>query len=483
MIALQIANNLGISFVDGANYSEQEIYAKYPDNVLWKEKAGERKVKDSGFAKLFRDINMLKFFKGVFYTKDGIRDPEWIEHEIWETLDQCDLLGCGNSSRLVVNLRKACAYESTVLRVEPDENIIPFANGNFYIDEWVFRVDEITTVPYRLPVNLTNFDVDTPYFDKWLSDLFEPDDIITLQEYLGYCLVPTTASQKALFLVGEGGAGKSGLGVILESLLGDFMVSVSNTNEFLENRFMQSELEYKLVLYDDDLGNTALGDTGKYKQLITNKLPLTSDKKYGPIHKFKPHVKLIACCNEMLISLHDKTEGFYRRLLPLIVKSIQENFTPDPTFYDHFKDEAEGIVLWALCGLKRLIENKWDLHESQRTIDFLKKKKEMENPLDQFMVDRFILDESAPGYPTRKILTEYHLWCTRNAVDPLSDRTVQKWLSSHSEDYNIEHSNHVLGDDGIEARGYKGLILRNQTKPTSSTIEKTSEGNYKIQLM
>lgn len=47
-----------------------------------------------------------------------------------------------------------------------------------------------------------------------------------MQEMLGYALVPTTASQEAFFLVGEGQVGKSVLGVILRALLGNGFYSM-----------------------------------------------------------------------------------------------------------------------------------------------------------------------------------------------------------------------------------------------------------------
>ena len=40
---------------------------------------------------------------------------------------------------------------------------------------------------------------------RFLSDLLEPEDILTLQEYLGYCLIPTNRRQVMMLLKGNGG--------------------------------------------------------------------------------------------------------------------------------------------------------------------------------------------------------------------------------------------------------------------------------------
>ena len=50
--------------------------------------------------------------------------------------------------------------------------------------------------------------------------LFRSDDILTLQEYLGYCLIPSTKGQKMLIITGKGGEGKSRIGLVMRSLLG-----------------------------------------------------------------------------------------------------------------------------------------------------------------------------------------------------------------------------------------------------------------------
>lgn len=53
-----------------------------------------------------------------------------------------------------------------------------------------------------------------------LSDLLEAEDILTLQEYLGYCLIPTNRGQVMMLLKGNGGEGKSRIGVVMQKMLG-----------------------------------------------------------------------------------------------------------------------------------------------------------------------------------------------------------------------------------------------------------------------
>jgi len=60
-----------------------------------------------------------------------------------------------------------------------------------------------------------------------VKQLLHEDDIPTLQEYMGYCLIPSNKGQQMLFLVGKGGEGKSRVGLVMRVLLGDNMCNGS----------------------------------------------------------------------------------------------------------------------------------------------------------------------------------------------------------------------------------------------------------------
>ena len=57
--------------------------------------------------------------------------------------------------------------------------------------------------------------------DNHPSMMLDEADISTLQEYLGYCLIPSTKGQKMMLIVGKGGEGKSRIGLVLKRLMGD----------------------------------------------------------------------------------------------------------------------------------------------------------------------------------------------------------------------------------------------------------------------
>ncbi|MCD8150476.1 MAG: DNA primase, partial [Clostridiales bacterium] len=91
----------------------------------------------------------------------------------------------------------------------------------------------------------------------FLDELLYPEDIPTLQEFMGYALIPTNKGQKMMVVVGNGGEGKSRIGRVLRALLGDNM-STFSLQKLACDRFARADLEGQLLLLDDDMNLEAL---------------------------------------------------------------------------------------------------------------------------------------------------------------------------------------------------------------------------------
>ena len=455
------------------NYSDDppdfEITQKYAKTIWVDEK--KRILNENAFARLFCEINKCVFYNGVFYTKYGKETDDSLEKSIWETLEGAGInLNVANKVKRLKDAIRLAAIPETGKTFKVDPNIIPFKNGVLNLARATLTVAKEITYPYRLPVSLPLFlDKDMPNFRKWLNDLFEKEDQRTIQQFLGYCLLPNTKAQKSLFLVGEGGSGKSVIGVILEGMLGEAMLSTSNTQDFLNDKFKLPELENKLVLYDDDLDSKALEGTGFYKKLITNNVKLTVDRKYGQPFSFTPQVKLVCCCNEMLTSTYDQTDGFYRRLLPVRIKPKAPDFKPDLLFYDKIREEIPEITAWALLGIISLYNNDWELPESQRTKNYLAARKDLSNYYPLFMETCFDFN-----YPEGKVLTGeledlHNAWCRDNGFTATSFTRLKKWLLDNAEKYNIEY-NRCIFKNGRTTTGYTGLKIKDSWLLSSGQI-------------
>ena len=146
---------------------------------------------------------------------------------------------------------------------------IHVANGTYFLDGTFTEEKEYCS--NRLPVS---YQAEAPAPEQWLrflSELLEPEDIPALQEYLGYCLIPSTKGQKMLMLIGKGGEGKSRIGVVMNAIFG-FNMNTTSIQKVENNRFARADLEGKLLMVDDDLDMNALTKTNYVKSIVTAEL-------------------------------------------------------------------------------------------------------------------------------------------------------------------------------------------------------------------
>ena len=185
----------------------------------WPEWYDGRHINEVLFCQQFLEKHPMKCVRGRLFTVDGlIEDEGQIGNLILEEISGVLTSGL---SKVVTNLLasiKLQAY-SPPLPIETDR--IHVANGTYFMDG-SFTANK-SYCNNRLTVA---YNPDAPTPKKWLqflSELLQPEDIPTLQEFLGYCLLPTTKGQKMLMLIGKGGEGKSRIGLVMRSLLGDSM--------------------------------------------------------------------------------------------------------------------------------------------------------------------------------------------------------------------------------------------------------------------
>ena len=194
---------------------------------------------------------------------------------------------------------------------KPQLDRIHLQNGTCFLDEWGF-VPEKELCLNRLPVE---YQPDAPAPTKWLEfldGLLIPEDILTLQEYLGYLLIPSTKAQKTLVMTGKGGEGKSRIGLLLKKLFGE----ASHSESILRietNRFASANLEYKLVMVDDDLNMVALPETRNIKSIVTAEDRLCIERKNKQAVQGLLYVRFICFGNGNLVAAHDDSNGFNRK--------------------------------------------------------------------------------------------------------------------------------------------------------------------------
>ena len=81
-----------------------------------------------------------------------------------------------------------------------------------------------------------------------------------------------------LFLIGNGGEGKSRIGLVMRALLGANM-STGSIAKVETSPFARADLEHRLVMVDDDMKLEALPQTNHLKTIVTAEMEMDLGKK------------------------------------------------------------------------------------------------------------------------------------------------------------------------------------------------------------
>ena len=280
-----------------------------------------------------------------------------------------------------------------------------------------------------------NPQIDCPQFKKFLNEVLDCKLIPLVQEIVGYLLTTNTASQKAFVFWGPARTGKSTLLWVVEYLLlGKKNVSNIPWQE-IGDKFKTAELLGKLANVFSDLPSKSIDDTGIFK-VVTGEDYLMAEKKNKNPFKFKPFARLVFSCNELPRNYVDRTEGFYRRLIIVPFSRQIDKSKIDKSLKYKFQREKEGILNWALEGLKRLYENNFEFSENELT-DGVKKEYKRENNNVISFVEECCEIDSLFSCSRIEIYEAYKEFCVEAGLKALSQIKFNKELEGN---FNITRS-------------------------------------------
>lgn len=264
---------------------------------------------------------------------------------------------------------------------------------------------------------------DCPLFKKFLAESMEGDmgQVQLIQEILGYFLVPINSAQKCFVIVGAAGAGKSVLlRVLSELLLGK--ENVSNVSwQALNERFKTAELFGKLANVFADLPTKNIDDNGIFKALVGEDY-LTVEKKNKNPFSFQSTARLLFSCNSIPKNYGDRSEGFYRRLTIIRFNRTVPKEKRDPALVDKFRSEADGIFMFALEGLKRLMANNYKFSETEVNELELQQYREESDSVLSFVKECCDVDETY-AIGSTELFEQYKKYCDEGGLKPFAQRT------------------------------------------------------------
>ena len=423
-----------------------------PDWMLDKTTVNELK-----FCRMFVKEHPLKCIRGRFYDYDGLVDENELGNEICTILLKAVCFNLPKKvSNIIETLRHFCFSEPLV----PDTDFIHVNNGKLDLEGTFYPNKEFC-------LNRLNIDYDPKIwqgayyperFLNFLLELLTPEDVTTLQEYLGYLMIPSTKGQKMMFIIGQGGEGKSRIAIVLREIFGDNMIT-GNFQRIECDRFFRYNLKDKLLMVDDDMQMSALPSTGYIKNLVTAEIPIDVEAKGKQSEQALLYTRLLCLGNGSPKALYDKSKGFSRRMIILTTLPPPENRVIDPHIADKFLAEKEKIFCWMFDGLRRLIANHYRFTLSDKARLNVK-----ETMQDSCNIPDYLADSSRVTYGEKLCVTSsalydsYNRWCEDNALTALKRETFISWVKQNEDKYSIAYSTNIASN-GKNVRGFKGIAL------------------------
>lgn len=407
------------------------------------------------FCKEFLEWYPIKYIDNKFITVDGVITTEKVSCLICDTLLPYIFTNIARRVKSLTDALKLYCYTDKLITCSDEihvNNGIVKTSGRF-IPEKRFCMN-------RLNVRYRQNTTEPVIFLKFLHDMLDDEDILTLQEYLGYCMIPSTKGQAMLFIIGNGGEGKSRIGVVMKEIFGSSMIE-SKLHRLESDRFSRANLQGKLLMIDDDMQLEALTSTGYIKNLITAETPVDIEIKGQQSFQANIYARFLCFGNGSPKALYDRTDGFGRRLIILTTKPIPKNREIDRFIAEKMISEKDMIFQWMLTGLQRLIQNNYCF-----TISDKAKQNLADMMADNCNIIDFLKDECAVSYgaeyktSSADLYDAYSSWCEQNALTALKRETVIGWLKSNQNKYGIRYDYNILNHENRRVRGFRGIYVR-----------------------
>lgn len=300
-----------------------------------------------------------KTHEEIWMYDGGIWKPDG--RELIETYSET-LLDSYAKTKVVNEIVKKIKRQTSISREEfdkiPDE-LIPLQNGVLNFKTNVFSK---YSPDYYFKTKLTseyNKNINCPKFIGFVEEVFYPDDIPVIQEWMGFSLYRRYFIKKGLILTGPQDTSKTLWLSILIKFIGTSNTSGINLQRITnEDKFALASLYNKYVNAYDDLSSKDINNGGGFK-MSTGGGYITAEVKFGDPFQFIPFAKQTFTCNKIPPIKDTDDLVYYDRFMPIECDNVVEDERKDPFLIDKLttKEELSGVLNWALEGLNRLLKN------------------------------------------------------------------------------------------------------------------------------
>lgn len=145
-----------------------------------------KSINEAIFCRQFLVSHSLVYTDGAFFTVEGrMMDESVLQSQIYDMLQCCASTSVTKKIGNIIDLLKITARVDELV---PQDDRIHVANGTLMLDgDFLPYKDQI--VRSRFPINYNPQAGPPERWLRFLGEVLYPEDIPTLQEFIGYCLI------------------------------------------------------------------------------------------------------------------------------------------------------------------------------------------------------------------------------------------------------------------------------------------------------
>lgn len=241
----------------------------------------------------------------------------------------------------------------------------------------------------------------------WMKGPEQKEKTTLIKQFCGYILSSSMHYDRALFMVGDGGNGKSTFIDTIARIIGPDATSHIDLDGLYGQFGMVGLIGKRLNIIEEVRGNYY--ESNKLKKLISGE-QATIDQKFKEQFTFRPQAKFVFAVNQMP-RVDDVSTATERRICAVtFLNNYRKN--PNPELRKSIGglfDEASGILNWMLDGADELLEMKNFIITQEQT-RMLAEYREENSSVEGFIKECVELSpEDSVEAP--KLYTEYKKWC------------------------------------------------------------------------
>lgn len=396
---------------------------------------------------------LLYVYRGGVYRPDGeILIRQHVKHLLLDY--DCSEMWSRALTREIVEF---IALDVPELPERPSNELINLENGLLNVKtRQLFLPELLSTI--RIPIAFDK-DATCPEIERFVGEVFPEEAGLLAWEILGDLLTSDRSVQKAIWLLGEGGNGKSVFLDLATRFVGAENVCHLSLQRLEADRFSAARLYGKLVNICTDLPGERLTSSAIFKA-VTGCDRITAEVKYRDSFEFTPFARLLFSANRLPGSC-DVSQAFFDRwlIVPFANRFRQTRREIPRRILEArlcSRMELSGALNKALDGLER-VQKCFRFTESRESRVELKRYQAAKDALAAWLDEHTVADPDAV-IPQSDLHRAYSSHCQQSSRRPASKQMLGRRLRTLRP--GIEPIQRTIA--GRRAWVYAGINLRDK---------------------